>query len=204
VVEQIAFMAREDKKVDKRSGVSQRLPISVLENVVSNAERRALRAGDDLAVPRIADLYAALPSITGKIELEYEGELRGGDTVARDLVRQAVGRVHSSYYDGVNLNSITQFFEMGGSLRIDDSSRADEVLKQLQKIQGLLEKVRALGLGVSEPEAVRASAAEFILEGLYAHKRIGRNEELGFVADDKRREPSTEEMGGRKPRRQFN
>jgi magnesium chelatase subunit I len=205
VVEHIAFLAREDKKVDKRSGVSQRLPISVLENVVSNAERRALRAGDEMAVPRISDLYAALPSITGKIELEYEGELRGGDAVARDLVRQAVGRVHSSYYDGVNLNSITQFFELGGALRIDDSSRSEEVLKQLQKIQGLLEKVRALGLGVSEPDPVRASAAEFILEGLYAHKRIGRNEELGFVADEKRREPPSEEMGsGRKPRRQFN
>ena len=204
VVEQIAFLAREDKKVDKRSGVSQRLPISVLENVVSNAERRALRAGDEMAVPRIADLYAALPSITGKIELEYEGELRGGDAVARDLVRQAVGRVHSSYYDGVNLNSITQFFEMGGSLRINESSPSAEVLSQLQKIQGLLEKVRALGLGVSEPDAVRASAAEFILEGLYAHKRIGRNEELGFVADEKRREPQQEETGGRKPRRQFN
>ena len=205
VVEQIAFLAREDKKVDKRSGVSQRLPISVLENVVSNAERRALRSGDDVAVPRIADLYAALPSITGKIELEYEGELRGGDAVARDLVRQAVGRVHSSYYEGVNLNSITQFFEMGGSLRIDDSSPAADVLMQLQKIQGLMTKAGALGLAVSEPDAVRASAAEFVLEGLYAHKRIGRSEELGFVADEKRREaPEESERGGRKQRRQFN
>ena len=205
VVEQIAFLAREDKKVDKRSGVSQRLPISVLENVVSNAERRALRSGDDVAVPRIADLYAALPSITGKIELEYEGELRGGDAVARDLVRQAVGRVHSSYYEGVNLNSITQFFEMGGSLRIDDSSPASDVLMQLQKIQGLMTKAGALGLAVSEPDAVRASAAEFVLEGLYAHKRIGRSEELGFVADEKRREaPEDPERGGRKQRRQFN
>ena len=210
VVEQIAFLAREDKKVDKRSGVSQRLPISVLENVVSNAERRALRSGDDVVVPRVADLYAALPSITGKIELEYEGELKGGDAVARDLVRQAVGRVHSSYYEGVNLNSITQFFELGGSLRIDDSSPAADVLMQLQKIQGLMTKAGALGLAVSEPDAVRASAAEFVLEGLYAHKRIGRNEELGFVADEKRGRDVPEEPsergggGGRKQRRQFN
>ena len=69
VIERVAFIAREDKKVDKRSGVSQRLPISVLENVVSNAERRALRAKDDVAVPRITDIYSALPSITGKLEL---------------------------------------------------------------------------------------------------------------------------------------
>ena len=127
------------------------------------------------------------------------------DTKNLSLVRQAVGRVHSSYYEGVNLNSITQFFEMGGSLRIDDSSPAADVLMQLQKIQGLMTKAGALGLAVSEPDAVRASAAEFVLEGLHAHKRIGRNEELGFVADEKRREnPEESERGGRKQRRQFN
>src|SRR5438045_9563788 len=73
VVEQLAFLAREDKRVDKRSGVSQRLPISVLENVVSNAERRALKCKDDVAVPRVTDIYSALPAIPGKLELQYEG-----------------------------------------------------------------------------------------------------------------------------------
>ena len=89
VVERVAFLAREDKKIDKRSGVSQRLPISVLENVISNAERRAVRSGEKTIVPRIGDVYAALPSITGKLELEYEGEMRGADTVARELIRTA-------------------------------------------------------------------------------------------------------------------
>src|SRR5208337_2596831 len=93
VVERLAFLAREDKRVDKRSGVSQRLPISALENVVSNAERRALGAREEVAVPRILDLYSALPAITGKLELEYEGELKGGDAVARELIRTAVGKV---------------------------------------------------------------------------------------------------------------
>src|SRR5690242_16962361 len=102
VVEMLAFLAREDKRVDKRSGVSQRLPISVIENVVSNAERRALRAKDDMAVPRITDIYSALPSITGKLELEYEGELKGGDTVAKELIRTAVGRIYNDYFEGVN------------------------------------------------------------------------------------------------------
>ncbi len=77
IVEQIAFSAREDKKVDRRSGVSQRLPISTMELVVSNAERRALLHDEAFVVPRVSDLYAALPGITGKVELEYEGELRG-------------------------------------------------------------------------------------------------------------------------------
>src|SRR5262249_60934739 len=77
IVEAIAFVARGDQKVDKRSGVSQRLPITTLENVVSNAERRALAHGESAVVPRVSDIYASLPALTGKIELEYEGELKG-------------------------------------------------------------------------------------------------------------------------------
>ena len=98
VVERVAFLAREDKKIDKRSGVSQRLPISVLENVISNAERRALRNGEKSIVPRIGDIYAALPSITGKLELEYEGEMRGADTVAREFIRTAVAKTYDTYF----------------------------------------------------------------------------------------------------------
>src|SRR5580698_3375262 len=94
VVEQVAFSAREDKKVDKRSGVSQRLPISTLELVVSNAERRGLLTGDVPVLPRVSDIYAAMPGITGKLELEYEGEMRGADTVVRELIRAAVGKVY--------------------------------------------------------------------------------------------------------------
>src|SRR5262245_9559115 len=81
-VEQIAFEARIDQRVDKRSGVSQRLPISTIENVVSNAERRKVATGETMIVPRIGDIYAALPSITGKLELEYEGEQKGAANVA--------------------------------------------------------------------------------------------------------------------------
>jgi magnesium chelatase subunit I len=188
VIEQLAFAAREDKKVDKRSGVSQRLPISVLENVVSNAERRALVAGEPVAVPRVLDVYAALPSITGKLELEYEGELKGGDSVARELIRLAVGKVFTRYYDGENLNSIVQWFELGGSLKLDELSPVTKMVGELGKIQGLLEKTKKLGLTASEPDAIRAGAAEFVLEGLYAHRRISRNEEAGFTAEARRRE----------------
>jgi magnesium chelatase subunit I len=83
IVEGIAFKARTDQRIDKRSGVSQRLPISCLENVVSNAERRAILSGESSVAARISDIYAAIPAITGKIELEYEGELKGPEAVAR-------------------------------------------------------------------------------------------------------------------------
>jgi magnesium chelatase subunit I len=205
VVELLAFLAREDKRVDKRSGVSQRLPISVLENVVSNAERRALRAREDLAVPRIVDLYSALPAITGKLELEYEGELKGGDTVARELIRTAVGKIYDRYFEGANVAQIIQWFDLGGSLKLDETVESAKMVQQLGGIQGLMEKVKALGLTANEPDAVRASAAEFVLEGLYAHRRISRNEERGFAAEEKRRE-TREEVKGERPnfRKQYN
>ena len=204
IVEQLAFLAREDKKVDKRSGVSQRLPISVLENVVSNSERRAFKAGETVAVPRVMDIYAALPSITGKLELEYEGELKGGDAVARELIRAAVGKVYTGYFDGVNVAQIVQWFELGGSLKLDETQDSNAMVTQLANIQGLMDKTAALGLGASEPDALRASAAEFILEGLYAHRRINRNEELGFTAGERKRENPEGGEGRRPPRRQFN
>jgi magnesium chelatase subunit I len=204
VVEQVAFLAREDKRIDKRSGVSQRLPISAMENLVSNAERRALLTKENEAVPRILDLYAALPSITGKLELEYEGELKGGEAVAREIIRSAVGKVFSSYLDGVNLRQVVQWFELGGTLRLDERMPASEMVRQLEGIQNLFEFTGKLGLGEGESDAMRASAAEFILEGLYAHKRISRNEEQEFTATQRppRNERPDEELRrGFEPRR---
>jgi magnesium chelatase subunit I len=205
-VEQLAFVAREDKRVDKRSGVSQRLPISVLENAISNAERRALKSGEGLAVPRILDLYSALPSMTGKLELEYEGELKGGDAVAHELIRVAVGKVYNHYFEGSNMAQIVQWFDLGGSLKLDEGVDSATMVRQLGGIQGLMEKTKALGLTSNEPDALRASAAEFVLEGLHSHRRISRSEERGYTAEDKKREAPREEAKPEKPnfRRQYN
>lgn len=183
-VENLAFAAREDKRVDKRSGVSQRLPISALENAVSSAERRALLAGEDEAVPRVTDLYAAIPAITGKLELEYEGELKGGDAVARDLIRTAVGRVYSRRLAEANLKEAIGFFNSGGTLKLPELAPAAEIVRALGTIDGLMEKTRHLGLKPNESDAARAAAGEFLLEGLYALRRIGRSEEVGFKAGE--------------------
>ncbi len=203
IIEQLAFSAREDKKVDKRSGVSQRLPISAIENVVSNAERRALVSGEAVAVPRVLDIYAALPSITGKLELEYEGELKGGDSVARDLIRLSVGKVYTKFFDGDNMNAVVQYFDLGGSLRLDENAPAAKMVAELAQIQGLLEKTKKLGLSASEPDAVRAGAAEFILEGLYAHRRISRNEVAGFTAEVRRREAPADDPRAKAAKRNY-
>jgi magnesium chelatase subunit I len=120
------------------------------------------------------------------------------------LIKTAVGKVYTNYFEGVNVAQIVQWFELGGSLKMDDSVDSANILKQLAKIQGLMEKTGALGLGASEPDAVRASAAEFILEGLYAHRRISRNEEVGFTAGERKREAPEGNEGRRPPRKQFN
>src|SRR5437588_805384 len=185
VIERIAFVAREDKRVDKRSGVSQRLPISCMENVISNAERRALRNEEKTAVPRISDVYAAMPAITGKLELEYEGEMKGADNVSRELIRTAIAKTYDDYFSGMNMQQVVQWFDLGGEIGLSDSAAAQEVLSGLKGIQGLMEKLGPLEVGGKDAPEVQVSAAEFVLEGLYAHKRIGRSEERVFTAGEK-------------------
>jgi magnesium chelatase subunit I len=205
VVEEIAFQARDDKRVDKRSGVSQRLPITVLESVVSSAEQRAARTREKLTVARVADIYAALPSITGKLELEYEGELKGADTIARELIRTASGRVFSKRFADVNFQPVIQWFELGGELKLAELSSTSDRYSQLANIKDLLDHVHRLGVSDKNDAASASAAAEMILEGLWAHRRIGRSEERGFYAD-KPKQPDAREGGGtpRPPRRSYN
>ncbi len=194
IVEQVAFTAREDKRVDKRSGVSQRLPIATLELVVSNAERRALVHGETLVSPRVGDLYAALPGITGKLELEYEGEMRGADTVVKEVLRTAIGRVFDKYFVNANTQQIEQWFNLGGTVKIDDSQAAKASVDELRQIQGLFEKLSPLGvIGSDAPERVVA-AAEFLLEGMCSHRRLSRSEERAFIAQKKTQPPRQERV----------
>lgn len=188
VVEAVAFAARRDKKVDRRSGVSQRLPISALENALSNAERRALVFGEAVIVPRVSDIYAALPSLTGKFELEYEGELLGAENVARELIREAVGEVFSTYLGSADLKQAVRFFEEGGTLRIREGSPAKDVLEQLARVPEILDNLVPLGVEPGSPEPLAAAAGEFVLEGLWAQKKIGRSDDRGFVAAERRPE----------------
>ena len=184
VVEEIAFQARADQKIDRRSGVSQRLPITTLENVASNAERRALAANEPVAVPRVTDVYAALPAMTGKFELEYEGEMKGAETVARDLVRAAVANVFAASSEGLDTRVVVDWFDAGGTLQVGDTTPSTEVLRQAKKVKGLVE-LAARVAGEAErdlPPPATASAVDFVLEGLYAMKRIARNEERGYHA----------------------
>ena len=185
VVEQVAFSAREDKKVDKRSGVSQRLPISTMELVVSNAERRALVHGEKEVLPRVGDIYSALPGITGKLELEYEGEMKGADTVVRDLIHAAVGKIYDRYFAGADTAHIEQWFNLGGTVKLDDNQPTAAAFAELKQIQGLFEKLSSVGVKKSDAPAKVVAAAEFLLEGLVAHRKLSRNEAREFSAQER-------------------
>ena len=198
-VEEIAFRARADKRIDRRSGVSQRLPITCLENVVSNAERRALAAGERAVVARVTDIYAALPSITGKLELEYEGELKGADQVALDLIRTAVRRAFDGWFDGVDTTTVVEWFEIGGSLTAGDMTPAAELLRQVAEIQGLDELLARAGSRPDDPPPARAAAVDFVLEGLYAQRKITRTDERQYQAAERVRRSGRPELDPQAP-----
>ena len=201
VIEEVAFLARDDKKIDKRSGVSQRLPISSLEDAVSSAEQRAARNCEHLAVVGPADIYAAIPSMTGKFELEYEGEMRGAETIARDLIRAAVGKAFMKYMANAELQPVVQWFEAGGELKLPDQASSAERVSTLRKILGLFDQSELLGVTPKSDPALISAAGEFILEGLWAQRRISRSEERGYHAAERHTEPREAAPG---PRRQYN
>ncbi len=197
IIERIAFLARKSKYIDKRSGVSQRLSITCIENVVSNAERRAVLHREKRVVPRPADIYAALPAITGKLELEYEGELRGADIIARALIREAIGETFAGRLSLADCLSIVEWFNQGGEVQIGDTTASEAALRTLQKIPPLLLAAKQLKLG--EQPASLVSSCEFILEGLHALQKISRSEERGYFVERRTTEapPAEREAGPR-------
>ncbi|MEJ2292748.1 MAG: sigma 54-interacting transcriptional regulator [Deinococcales bacterium] len=198
MVEEVAFQARDDSRVDKHSGVSQRLPISLMEAVVSNAERRALELDESPAYVRASDLYAGLAAVTGKLELEYEGELKGGEAVARDIVRRAVGQVFARRASHVETGEVVEYFDSDNSLRLPDGIATGDLVRVFEAVPGLLDAARVLAEG-SSPEDL-AVAAEFVLEGLYARKLVARSEERGFTGA----QPDAAEVAQAGPRRRWN
>jgi magnesium chelatase subunit I len=191
LVERAAFLAREDKRIDRRSGVSQRMPISVLESATSNAERRAVSAGETRVLPRIADVYAALPAITGKLELEYEGELQGSEAIARDLIASAARDLFDQISDVDLFDDVIEYFDHGGVLQISDSAATEVCWKALDSVPTLMERVRETGICAPDEHGGEIVVAELLLEGLAGHRRISRAEggAFGRARPERQRRP---------------
>jgi magnesium chelatase subunit I len=181
-IEQIAFEARDDQRVDKRSGVSQRFSITALEAAISNAERRSLVTGEEEIIPRVSDIYAAMPAMTGKMELEYEGEQIGATRLTRDLIKRAAGVIFEGFFLGIDFTPTIRWFDEGNKLLLSDTASAEECVGLLESVPELIESTLVQLEFSRKDKAKLVSACEFVLEGLYAHNKIARNEEGGYEA----------------------
>jgi len=193
IIEQAAFEARKSEYVDQKSGVSARLTISAMESLISNAERRAILVGDRCVVPRICDLAHALPGMTGKVELVFEGEQEGPMKVSKALVGKAVREVFKRYFpdplerrikhqgesrqveDG-EYGKIISWFESGNKVEVADEMPIDRYFNELDKVKGLRELTKN-HLKLSESNKYQlASAMEFVLDGLHQSSKIAKDE----------------------------
>jgi magnesium chelatase subunit I len=174
------------------------MPISLLENVISNAERRAMRLGEHEVVPRVADLYAALPAITGKIELEYEGELVGAAAIARELIRRAADATFRERAGGANTDSIIIWFDGGGALQVTDEVESKTLHRAFGTVPGLLDLVHRVGLAPTNDAGLTTAACELVLEALVARRKISRTDsgQYGRAAAESRRRPGQDMFGG--------
>ncbi|MBM3265696.1 MAG: magnesium chelatase [candidate division Zixibacteria bacterium] len=189
IVEEVAFQARRSEFIDQKSGVSSRLTISAMENLVSNVEKRAVVFGQPAAFPRICDLIAVIPAMTGKMELVYEGEQEGVGKVAEVLIGRAVKEVFKQYFPDAfdakegkpaqprppeqsYYQEILNWFEEGHTVDLSDTMDDAAFAAALQKTPGL-RRLAARHLKIESEEELPI-AMEFLLEGLYQHSRLGK------------------------------
>ena len=196
IVEQIAFEARKSEFVDQKSGVSARVTIAAMENLISNAERRAITTGDTMIVPRVCDLPHVLPGLTGKIELVFEGEQEGPVKVSKALVGKSVRETFKRYFpdplrkrtrsgqesqsgrqvaDDPEYGKIIQWFEAGNKVEIADDMTLNDYFKELDRVKGLREVTKRYMTTVREMEDL-PSAMEFVLDGLHQNSKIAKDE----------------------------
>jgi len=188
LIEQVAFEARGSELVDKKSGVSARLTISAYENAISAAERRAIINNEKETQVWLSDLVGIIPSITGKIELVYEGEQEGPYQVAVNLLERSIRTQFGQYFPNPETlkkrkgketsaedspyKAITRWFDSGNSLNTFFETRDEDKIQLLYKVDGLHALVKKHFKTASEKE--NALLMEFVLHGLAAHSLISK------------------------------
>ena len=188
LIEQVAFEARENELVDKKSGVSARLTISAYENAISAAERRAIVNDEKTTQVWLSDLTGIIPSITGKIELVYEGEQEGPYQVAYNLLEKSIRTQFVQYFPNPDslkkkkvketqpadnpYRSITRWFDAGNSLNIFLETKDEDKIQLLYKVDGLHALVKKYYNAADEKE--NALLMEFILHGLAGYSLISK------------------------------
>ena len=141
LVEEIAFAARQSEFVDQSSGVSARMPISAIETLASNLERRALTNREARVLPRLCDLPATLPAITGKVEMVYEGEQQGAEVIAKKLIGTAVKKLFDAKFPPPDSGRPTQRRREEVEEGIEDPAGVRRMRQAPEKIHPLYEPI---------------------------------------------------------------
>jgi magnesium chelatase subunit I len=188
-VEEMSRLARSSSHVNQQSGVSVRMSIANLENVVSNAERRALLNQERWVVPRIADLAHAIPSSRGKLELTMTEDDGQEDKLVERIAAEAVKNIFALHHDARELRPIVDYFEAGKGVELGDSLSAKELLGRIDRVPQLRKRAdefaRQIQPGLSDPDArdaATASAAEFLLEGLHVNNKLNKTVKAGSAS----------------------
>lgn len=196
IIERIAFEARKSEFVDQKSGVSARMTISAMENLISNAERRAILLGEDIVVPRICDLPHVLPGLTGKLELVFEGEQEGSVKVGKALLGKAVRETFKEYFpdplrkrprssqegtpgrqapEDSEYGRVIQWFESGNKIEVSDGMTREAYCRELDRVRGLRDLTRRHMPHVDE-QLELPSLMEFLLDGLHQNSKLAKDE----------------------------
>ncbi len=183
LLEQISFEARKSEYVDAKSGVSARMSITAYENLLSTAEHRALKAGDDFTSVRLSDFIGVIPAITGKIELVYEGEQEGADFVANTLIENAIQTLFPSYFpkieklekqdeDGPYDEIVSWFFE-GSGFELHDDIADEDYRAELDSIPPLDKLIDEFQSETDKKDLYFLK--EFVLWGLVQFKKLSKH-----------------------------
>ena len=182
LLEQISFEARKSEYVDAKSGVSARMSITAFENLLSTAERRSIKSGNTKTTVRLSDFMGVVPSITGKIELVYEGEQEGAGSVAEILIEDAIKTLFSTYFpkidklerkdaEGPYDDLVSWFFEGEGFELLDEDSD-EEYQEKLDAVAPMFDLIKEHQPDVSKKDSYFLK--EFLLWGLVAHKKLSK------------------------------
>ncbi|MBU2524978.1 MAG: magnesium chelatase [Bacteroidetes bacterium] len=193
LLEQISFEARNSDFVDAKSGVSARMSITAFENLLSTAERRMLKASDSKTSIRLSDFMGLIPSITGKVELVYEGEQEGAAAVALELIDAAVQTLFAEYFPKIEklekpdrqnpYQAIVDWFLEEGNFELPDEVSNETYAQKLQEIKPLEAFVNQYQPDF--PETDKNFLKEFVLWGLVAHKKLSKNRFIkGYTFSD--------------------
>jgi magnesium chelatase subunit I len=186
IVEETSRLARTSPHVNLASGVSVRMSIANFENMVSNAERRAVLLGESQAVTRISDLAYLAASSRGKMELNMTEEAGQEDRLLTRLIEEAVKNVFDQYCTTKQFRSVVEHFESGSTLEVGDRVTTEDYLARIGAIRGFRKEIERLATQI-EPELaggpaapqLHASLAEFCLEGLHSHNRLNKKQKTG-------------------------